>query len=269
MGLEMACAAQEAQEDFKGRCATPVLKYVERVEAESDDESDVEGDDVVLLHQRSCFGVSPAPSDSIASSAQSNWTPGCESEAAPACFQEELSNQGFMLNAPRPTPPVTDYLAPVIADVLANVSARCHNTAAQDSTFMSKYPMMHLTDYVLRVSQCSGLTVAPYVAALILIHRLSESHPELITPYTIHKLFLTALSIGHKAVEEYQLMNSTTACIGGITAAELKECEFELVQLLDWEIGINEAKLTGYLQTLTNRAHLPIEAVGNIGFLGY
>ena len=267
--FEMMCCAMEVM-DVR-RCATPKVTYSEAPETEEDvSASDSEEEEEHFLQvPRSAFGaaaLSPALSDATTTSAQSNWTPGCDSEPAPLCYQEELGNQEFVLN-PMPAPSVTDCLAPVIADVLANVTCG-HNTAAQNSAFMSKFPMMHLTDYVLRFSQCSGLTVSPYVAALMLVHRLSETHAEIITPYTIHRIFLTALSIGHKAVEEYQLMNSTTACIGGVSTSELKECEFEFVRLLDWEVGVNEAKLTGYLQTLCHRARLPIETVGNVGFLG-
>ena len=165
---------------------------------------------------------------------------------------------------------LTEQLAPAIAELLS-VYVKEGDSDASASPFHSEH--LHrssLEAYVTYVAQRSCLTVAPFVAALILIDRLdARGHDAAFSRTTIHKLFLTALSVAHKAVEEYQLRNSTTAAIGGVATAELKACEFEFVRLMDWELGISDETFQSYLSLLLRRADVSVEAVGNIGFLGH
>ncbi|KAJ9470081.1 Cyclin-P1-1 [Diplonema papillatum] len=162
---------------------------------------------------------------------------------------------------------VPHLLAPYISDLLIQ-TANDRNVAPASTSFEWNAPILPLHAFLDRVVYYSGLTVAPFVGALMLIDRLDSKIAGLVAPNTIHKLFLTCLSIAHKAVEEYQLTNTTIAAIGGITIPELKACEMELVTLLDWEVGFPAEEFESYLVILLNKACVPLSTFGTIGFLG-
>eukprot|EP01060_Flectonema_neradi_P031143 TRINITY_DN4652_c1_g1_i1.p1 TRINITY_DN4652_c1_g1~~TRINITY_DN4652_c1_g1_i1.p1 ORF type:complete len:234 (+),score=57.06 TRINITY_DN4652_c1_g1_i1:78-779(+) len=177
------------------------------------------------------------------------WTPGPEEED-----EEEVTEE---------------TLTVAVADAIAEILLSSTSESGTSSVFDSVGLTADLSDYIRRIAYYSKLTIAPFIGAVMLIDRLDSQHSNIITHKSIHRLFLAAVSIAHKALEEYQLTNTTIAAIGDITMDELKACEVELVTLLDWELGFSDENLYKYMELIVGAAGVSMDLVGNIGFLGY
>eukprot|EP00755_Sulcionema_specki_P005669 Sspe_Gene.33400::Locus_16304_Transcript_3_3_Confidence_0.600_Length_989::g.33400::m.33400 len=223
--------------------------------------------DVTEMH-RACLTPTPAML-----TMQEKWTakstPTVSPSVTESCDDDTWTPGAELCEAESPCSFDTEVLPTILSGSMATLLERIAATADQpaDSVFTTFCPAMSFADYVARVAYHTGLTVAPYIAALMLIDRL-DSKKSVIHTTTLHKLFLAALSIAAKAVEEYQLPDAAFAAIGAVSQKELRACELEMLTGLEWEIGVNEDSYSQWLNLVLDMASVPLSAVGNIGVLG-
>eukprot|EP00754_Rhynchopus_humris_P004247 Rhum_TRINITY_DN12176_c0_g1::Rhum_TRINITY_DN12176_c0_g1_i1::g.49969::m.49969 len=82
-----------------------------------------------------------------------------------------------------------------------------------------------------------------WASAMILLKRMSDAQPELITPHTAHRLILTAFVVAIKVVSDQVLPNYVVARLGGVTAENLNGMERMLLRDLDFAVGVSREAL--------------------------
>lgn len=94
------------------------------------------------------------------------------------------------------------------------------------------------------------------VAALALIDRLQTLHPQLtINSRNGHRLYLTALLISSKYLEDLYYSNKYFAKISGLcNIDEMNELELTMLELLDFQLKIPEAKYNWYVKNLAPKS---------------
>eukprot|EP01059_Diplonema_ambulator_P005102 TRINITY_DN14818_c0_g1_i1.p1 TRINITY_DN14818_c0_g1~~TRINITY_DN14818_c0_g1_i1.p1 ORF type:complete len:236 (+),score=50.28 TRINITY_DN14818_c0_g1_i1:236-943(+) len=206
---------------------------------------------------RGCVTPGVSRSSSVVSpvcGSDGTWTPGYECE-------EEVMGEREINHGNLPS-----FLASAIAGVFEKFAA---GSEGEEGVFTWDCAPMSLADYVQRIADYSCLSVAPYIVAVMFLDRLDARHPHIIGHRNIHKLFLTALCVAHKAIEEYQLLNSTFSVIGAVSLPTLRACEAQFVTLLDWDLGVNNEVFSNYMELVHAEAGIPVSCAGNIGFLGH
>eukprot|EP01062_Namystynia_karyoxenos_P059106 TRINITY_DN50542_c0_g1_i1.p2 TRINITY_DN50542_c0_g1~~TRINITY_DN50542_c0_g1_i1.p2 ORF type:complete len:225 (+),score=44.82 TRINITY_DN50542_c0_g1_i1:88-762(+) len=146
-------------------------------------------------------------------------------------------------------------LAHHIADLLNTLASKQQHMSGCGSPFTCPGEVtLSLSDFVAWLATHTRLSVVPFVVALIYIDRLDAMHHDMVCPGTIHKLFLAALSVAHKAHEEYQLPHRSFAAIGGVTPDELGDIETALLAALGWEVGVDDQDFAWWHSLLSRRA---------------
>lgn len=102
-------------------------------------------------------------------------------------------------------------------------------------------PSVPIDAYVRRIAQCARCSPQCYVLALIYIDKvLRGDGPLRINKLTIHRLFITAITIATKFHDDQYYSNRTMAKIGGISVKELNAMEVEFVFHTRFDLCVSE-----------------------------
>lgn len=94
----------------------------------------------------------------------------------------------------------------------------------------------HYAGRIRRTFDCSG---ASFVLALVYLDRVLQRSPEVIvTPLTVHRLFLTSVTVAVKFNDDIFYSNRHYAGSGGVHLDEMNVMETEFLKLLDWKLQV-------------------------------
>lgn len=103
-------------------------------------------------------------------------------------------------------------------------------------SFRQPFP---LESYVQRLVQYSRCSDAAFIAAMVFIRRVQQSHPSLkVTNYSVHRLFITAVVIATKYLDDEIYSNNYYAQVGGLELKEMNELELDMLHLLNFDCSV-------------------------------
>lgn len=119
-------------------------------------------------------------------------------------------------------------------------------------------PKIPLLKYLVHVREKTQCERSCFIVALILLDRLATERSSLvITPNTMHKLFLCAVLISSKFNTDMHISNSTWATVGGVRLEELNVLELEFLFLLGFSLVVKKEEYEKYEAELQKKAELP------------
>jgi hypothetical protein len=131
-------------------------------------------------------------------------------------------------------------LVPSTVDRLSGGDFHCYST-----------PTLSLMDYCKRIYTYSGCELETLVVSFILVNRVIRKNPTFhLSIHNCHKLFLTAILVSSKLYEDDALDNVEFAKVGGVEVEELNSMEGALLQLLGYELYIDEQEYFSILRSL-------------------
>lgn len=130
--------------------------------------------------------------------------------------------------------------------------------AAIARRFFSKVPpLFTLHDYLARLHHWCPHSPGVYLAAASYCHRLCVvDYLVPATKRTVHRLALAAIRIASKALEDNKWPQERMAKVGGIGLTQLLNIEVSLCFLLDFDLWVDEAKLSRSMYLLQQAAKL-------------
>mmetsp|Transcript_32517 Transcript_32517/g.79587 ORF Transcript_32517/g.79587 Transcript_32517/m.79587 type:complete len:228 (+) Transcript_32517:26-709(+) len=121
--------------------------------------------------------------------------------------------------------------------------------------FFSTFPQpFALENYVLRLVRYMDCSKAAFVVAMIYLDRLQRADNRfVITEFNVHRLFLTAIVIAAKFLDDSVYKNSHYAFVGGITSIrEMNRLEEEMLRLLEFQVCADADSFRTYESILSD-----------------
>lgn len=119
-------------------------------------------------------------------------------------------------------------------------------------------PKIPILQYLISIHKNGNCPKSVFIVAVILIDRLLSLQSNiLITPNTVHKLFLCSLLTASKFTTDQYYNNATWASIGGIRLEELNILELEFLFLLGFSIVVTKEDYLKYETEISEKAMLP------------
>ena len=112
----------------------------------------------------------------------------------------------------------------------------------------AKPPRISLRDYLLRLQSLMACSPQCFVLACIYLDRISAKCP--IDELSIHRSLLLSLVVAAKFQDDNFCKNTHYAQVGGISVEELNELEQRFLQLLDYQLWVEEDVYTEYAERL-------------------
>ena len=117
-------------------------------------------------------------------------------------------------------------------------------------------PKITIHDYLKVLNEKTKCGKTCFISAMIYIDRLLTFQPTiLITPTTVHKLFLIALLTASKFLTDVFYNNQVWALIGGVRTEEINILEREFLFMLEFSLVISKEEYEHYEKLLDNIAN--------------
>ncbi|KAM6577756.1 hypothetical protein CsatB_029593 [Cannabis sativa] len=118
----------------------------------------------------------------------------------------------------------------------------------------SKAPRLSLRQYLERVLKYSKCSTSCFVVAYIYIHRYFHNRPHFsLTSLNVHRLFITALMVAAKFLDDDCDNNAYYARVGGVSTEEMNELEIEFLFSLDFKLQVPIQLFERYCKYLENK----------------
>ena len=107
-------------------------------------------------------------------------------------------------------------------------------------------------DYMSSFSKCMGCSDECYILTFIYIDRVIQSNTDFIlTKRNIRKLVLTGTVLAIKYFDDLYSYNQLYALFGGVTVEELNKLESKMMDLLQFDLYVDESVYSAYVQELS------------------
>ena len=117
---------------------------------------------------------------------------------------------------------------------------------------LKKMPSITIRDYLLRLSKYSKISESTLIFILIYIDRLCQKYKFKINYFNIYKLILTSMILAIKYNEDEFYSTEFYAKLGGITKVELNLMEYEFINLINFNLFVQEELYFKYHDLLLN-----------------
>jgi len=105
-------------------------------------------------------------------------------------------------------------------------------------TFETLDSHVDLEEFIWCLHKTAGAPPVCFVYAFVYICRMSESQMEELSPRTVHRLLLAALTIAAKMQQPQSFDINLYAQAGNVTASELQHLETQFLELLQWNVEV-------------------------------
>lgn len=102
----------------------------------------------------------------------------------------------------------------------------------------SSPPDVSIVDYLARIVKYTPCSAECYLLALIFIDRVTQKQGVRANSHNIHRLFLAAILISAKLLDDSTYNNKYYSHVGGITIKELNILECKLLTLLNYDLNV-------------------------------
>jgi hypothetical protein len=96
----------------------------------------------------------------------------------------------------------------------------------------SSIPDISIASYLDRIALYSKCSEACFVVALVYIDRFIDAQEIVVSPFNVHRLFITAILLATKLYDDEYYNNSYYAKLGGIQIKELNSLEAEFAAMV-------------------------------------
>lgn len=129
-------------------------------------------------------------------------------------------------------------------------------TACEATPFDSlQAPAIGVQEYVLALWDCLGCSAECFVAAFVYIDRFMNKHTKCyLNTLNFHRMFLAAVVVAAKVLEDKIASNAASARIGGISNQEMNRLEVYLVSSLSWRVQVSGRECSDCIALLRLRA---------------
>jgi hypothetical protein len=111
----------------------------------------------------------------------------------------------------------------------------------------SAVPQIQIDDYVQRIAECTYISPATMLGALVTMDRLLGRHPTLmLSALNIFKIFFVAVRIASKVIDIRTLNNRNFASVGGTSLRHLNEMECRMLCDLQFDLYIAPRDILQY-----------------------
>ena len=113
-------------------------------------------------------------------------------------------------------------------------------------------PNISIKDYLLRIQNYANIEKSTLILSLIYIDRLCQKYKFKINYFNIYKLILTSMILAIKYNEDEFYSTEFYAKLGGITKVELNLMEYEFINLINFNLFVQEELYFKYHDLLLN-----------------
>lgn len=99
-------------------------------------------------------------------------------------------------------------------------------------------PEISIAYYVQRISKYTPCSPECYLAAIIYIDQIIQTHKMLLNSLNIHRLIITSILIAAKLYDETTYNNKYYSVVGGVALHELNALELQFIALLNFDLNI-------------------------------
>lgn len=127
-------------------------------------------------------------------------------------------------------------------------------------------PAIPTKDYLRRLVTYTQSSPSAFVVMLIYMDRIARKNQRLlVTPYNMHRLLVTALTLACKMLDDRCFSNVHYAKVGGIpTTKEMNRLELQFLKYIDYSLHVNVDQYRAKLVSLEN--HPPPNSPVSINF---
>ena len=113
-------------------------------------------------------------------------------------------------------------------------------------------PSILILDYLKRIQLYSKIESSTLICSLIYIDRVCNFGEIILTYYNIHRILFVAILISIKYNEDRYYENVYYAKIAGISCKELKNIEYDFLDIIDFDLFISVDEYLKYKKYLEN-----------------
>jgi len=113
-------------------------------------------------------------------------------------------------------------------------------------------PKISIYDYLNRIQYYSSIEIPTLICSLIYIDRLCNLGEIILTYYNIHRILFVSILISIKYNEDRYYENVYYAKIAGISCKELKNIEYDFLDIIDFDLFISVDEYLKYKKYLEN-----------------
>jgi len=121
-----------------------------------------------------------------------------------------------------------------------------------DNFEIKNNPNISLQNYLSRILKYIKPQPSTIIISLILIDKMCENSNIHLNKKNIHKIFLTSMIIAIKYNEDEYLTNNYYAKVGGILQKELFRLEYSFLNILNFNVYIDEILFKNYKDKIDN-----------------
>ncbi|CAD8101447.1 unnamed protein product [Paramecium primaurelia] len=139
-----------------------------------------------------------------------------------------------------------------ISAILEQLIEESEVLEVQDSLFHSqKIPNITLENYLIRIMRYTKCSEGCLIIGLIYLDRIQELNQELqLNNQSAHRYLIIAIVLAIKYQDDDIYKNDYYAKVGGITMQELNDMEKEFLELLDYQLFVQQDLYYFYLKKI-------------------
>ncbi|XP_062084734.1 cyclin-U4-1-like [Humulus lupulus] len=120
----------------------------------------------------------------------------------------------------------------------------------------SEAPSLSLRQYLERVFNYSKCSTSCFVVAYIYIQRYFHNRPAFsLTSLNVHRLFITAVMVAAKFLDDQCDNNAYFAQVGGVSTEEMNELEIEFLFSLEFKLHVTIQLFDNYCQRFEKKGN--------------
>jgi len=133
--------------------------------------------------------------------------------------------------------------------VFAEQHLRTHNSSIETAFDTTPIPVLSPCKYAYFLFTAFHYSSSTALYTLIYMQRIAHVHTHVqITPYTIHRLILSAFFVASKYVEDHCESRQNVAYVSGVQVEDLKVLEFSFLQMTSFQLYVPQEVFDEYSQ---------------------
>lgn len=152
----------------------------------------------------------------------------------------------------------------IISDLFINICEENKTKKKQKNYLLKSFtnkniPSISIKDYLIRLSNYSKVNESTIILILIYIDRLCNMKHFFLTYFNIHKMILASFILAIKFNEESYYFMSYYSKLGGVSMSELENLESEFLELIEFNLYIEQKLYDKYYNDLMSLKNLDID----------
>jgi hypothetical protein len=149
---------------------------------------------------------------------------------------------------------LTSSISKIILEFIKANSNQEHDS--RDPFSSKKIPGIPIDYYIERIKKYSGVEDSTLVLTLIYCDKLCGMNNFLIQPHNIHRLFISCCLLAIKFNEDCFYTNEYYAKVGGIDLDEMNYLERSCIELLNFDLFVDQNLYKKYVNYLLNFSNI-------------